>query len=56
VASFHPELVVMESTGIYWKSPYAALEWYGLNLAVVNARHLCPCMIKKKQRNQFLLE
>ena len=26
VASFNPELVVMESTGIYWKSPYAALE------------------------------
>ena len=25
----------MESTDIYWKSPYAALEWYGLNLAVV---------------------
>jgi len=40
VASFHPELVVMESTGIYWKSPYAALEWYGLNLAVVNARYV----------------
>lgn len=40
VASFHPELVVMESTGIYWKSPYAALEWYGLNVAVVNARHV----------------
>ena len=40
VASFHPELVVMESTGIYWKSPYAPLEWYGLNLAVVNARHV----------------
>jgi transposase len=40
VASFHPELVVMESTGIYWKSPYAALEWYGLHLAVVNARHV----------------
>jgi len=40
VASFHPDLVVMESTGIYWKSPYAALEWHGLNLAVVNARHV----------------
>lgn len=24
VASFQPELVVMASTGIYWKSPYAA--------------------------------
>jgi transposase len=40
VASFQPELVVMESTGIYWKSPYAALEWYGLKLAVVNAWHV----------------
>jgi len=48
VASFHPELVVIESTGIYWKSPYAALEWYGLNLAVVNARHLCPVGMSNK--------
>jgi transposase len=40
VASFQPELVVMESTGIYWKSPYAALERYGLKLAEVNARHV----------------
>lgn len=40
VASFNPELVVMESTGIYWKSPYAALERHGLKIAVVNARHV----------------
>lgn len=40
VASFRPNLVVMESTGIYWKSPYAALEKQGLKLAVVNARHV----------------
>jgi transposase len=40
VASFRPDLVVMESTGIYWKSPYAALEWHDLTLAVVNARHV----------------
>jgi transposase len=40
VASFKPELVVMERTGIYWKSPYAALEKHGLKLAVVNARHV----------------
>jgi transposase len=40
VASFQPELVVMESTGIYWKSPYAALERHDLKLAVVNARHV----------------
>jgi transposase len=40
VASFKPDLVVMESTGIYWKSPYAALERYGLKIWVVNARHV----------------
>jgi transposase len=40
VASFHPEEVVMESTGIYWKSPYAALERYGIRALVVNARHV----------------
>jgi transposase len=40
VASFQPQLVVMESTGIYWKSPYAALEKHHLPLAVVNARHV----------------
>jgi hypothetical protein len=40
VASFHPERVVMESTGIYWKSSYAALEKHGLKIDVVNARHV----------------
>jgi hypothetical protein len=30
---FQPELIVMESSGIYWKSPYAALQWYDLTLA-----------------------
>jgi transposase len=40
VASFAPESVVMESTGIYWKSPYAALERVGLRALVVNARHV----------------
>ncbi len=40
VASFHPEEVVMESTGIYWKSPYAALEKKGIAALVVNARHV----------------
>jgi transposase len=38
--SFAPELVVMESTGIYWKSPYAALESVGIAAWVVNARHV----------------
>lgn len=30
VADHRPEMVVMESTGIYWKSPYAALEGVGI--------------------------
>ncbi|MDD2882645.1 MAG: IS110 family transposase [Rhodoferax sp.] len=38
--SFDPEIVVMESTGIYWKSPYAALESVGIVAWVVNARHV----------------
>lgn len=40
VAALGPELVVMESTGIYWKSPYAALEAVGIRAQVVNARHV----------------
>ncbi len=35
-----PEVVVMESTGVYWKSPFAALEAVGINAWVVNARHV----------------
>ncbi len=34
------ELTVMESTGIYWKNIYAALEKRGLRVSVVNARHV----------------
>ena len=39
-ASLRPDEVVMESTGIYWKSPYAALETVGIVAKVVNARHV----------------
>ena len=39
-ASICPDQVVMESTGIYWKSPYAALEAVGIQSLVVNARHV----------------
>ena len=39
-ASLQPELVVMESTGIYWKSPFAALEKAGLHTLVVNSKHV----------------
>jgi transposase len=35
-----PEVVVMESTGIYWKSPHAWLERAGINCMVVNAHHV----------------
>lgn len=34
------ELTVMESTGIFWKNIYAALEEKGLRVSVVNARHV----------------
>lgn len=40
IASFKPDKVVMESTSIYWKSPYAALEKVGIQATVVNARHV----------------
>jgi transposase len=40
VAALAPDEVVMESTGIYWKSPYAALEEVGIRATVVNARHV----------------
>jgi len=39
-AALSPDEVVMESTGIYWKSPYAALEAVGIRAQVVNARHV----------------
>uniref|UniRef100_A0ABX1PRA9 IS110 family transposase n=2 Tax=Aromatoleum anaerobium TaxID=182180 RepID=A0ABX1PRA9_9RHOO len=39
-AALSPDEVVMESTGIYWKSPYAALEAVGIRGQVVNARHV----------------
>lgn len=34
------ELAVMESTGVYWKSVYAALETAGVKTHVVNAKHV----------------
>jgi transposase len=35
-----PEVVVMESTGVYWKIPFVALEAVGIVAWVVNARHV----------------
>jgi hypothetical protein len=40
IASLKPDKVVMESTSVYWKSPYAALEAVGICATVVNARHV----------------
>ncbi|MFZ5776038.1 MAG: IS110 family transposase, partial [Thermodesulfobacteriota bacterium] len=40
VRQWAPETVVMESTGIYWKSSYRALERAGIVPLVVNARHV----------------
>jgi transposase len=40
IAGFAPDTVVMESTGIYWKSPYAALEKVGIRARVVTAQHV----------------
>jgi len=37
---FRPDLVVMESTGIYWKAVNRALLKEGLKTIVANARHL----------------
>ena len=39
-SDLNPDEVVMESTGIYWKSPYSALEGVGIRAKVVNARHV----------------
>ncbi|MFT5532804.1 MAG: transposase [Burkholderiaceae bacterium] len=39
-AARRPEEVVMQSPGIYWKSPHAALEAVGIRAQVVNARHV----------------
>ena len=40
LAELHVELVVMESTGIYWKSVYAHLEHAGIHAWVVNAHSI----------------
>lgn len=40
IASFHPDEVSMESTGIYWKRVYVALERVGICAKVVNAYHV----------------
>ena len=34
------DLIVMESTGVYWKSIYASIVHFNLEAWVVNARHV----------------
>lgn len=46
-AAHKPEIVLMESTGIYWKSPFYHLEQQGLVAVVVNARHIKGMVGKK---------
>lgn len=38
ISEFEPDIVVMESTGIYWKSPYAALERVGIREHIISAK------------------
>jgi transposase len=40
ISGLQVDLVVMESTGVYWKSVYRSLERSGLKIHVVNARHI----------------
>lgn len=52
-ATLAADSVVMESTGIYWKSPYAALEDVGLRARVVNAWHgFCLIDVMTKLKNK----
>ena len=51
IASFSPDTVVMESTGIYWKSPYAYLEKVGIRALVVNAQHVKQVPGRKTDSN-----
>ncbi len=39
MAGVRPDLAVMESTGVYWKSPDAALEQVGIPALVVRRGH-----------------
>lgn len=51
--SHQPEVILMESTGILWRSPYEALEDIGFTsneLAVVNARDVKAAMGRKTDK------
>lgn len=37
---FSPDYVLLESTGVYWMSPYKHLERAGLRVAIINPHHI----------------
>lgn len=56
-AERQPEIVLMESTGVLWQSPYAALEAHGFTsdrLALVNARDVKAAMGRKTDREDAI--
>ena len=48
---FRPQVILMESTGVYWKSIYKALERAELSTRVVNARQVKGMVGKKTDMN-----
>ena len=56
-ADKQPEIVLMESTGVLWQSPYCALEAHGFTserLALVNARDVKAAMGRKTDREDAI--
>lgn len=56
-AQKRPEIVLMESTGVLWQSPYSALEAHGFTsdrLALVNARDVKAAMGRKTDREDAI--
>lgn len=57
IAEKNPEIVIMESTGVLWHSPYEALERHGFDsqrLALVNARDVKAAMGRKTDREDAI--
>ena len=48
---YSPETILMESTGVYWKSVFKSLERANLNPSVVNARQVRGMVGKKTDMN-----
>jgi transposase len=52
------EMVVMQSTGVYWIALYGELETRGFKMCLANARHTknLPCRKSDVQESQWLLK